>query len=133
MTLRMRLFRFYLDRGLRLPRILEQIPVRTAYLFAERNYRPEGVFRGELVLFRATRGVGSDEPYIEQYADPLLGWGPRASSSVCVYDVPGGHSSMLQEPHVSTLAYYMQKYIDDSVHVGDKESSESLALVQAVN
>ena len=54
----MRLFRFYLDRGLRLPRVLEQIPVRTVYLFAEKNYQPESLFHGELVLFRATRGAG---------------------------------------------------------------------------
>ena len=70
----MRLFGFYLDRRLRLPRTLQQIPVRTAYLFAEKNYRPESVFNGDLLLFRATCGAGADEPYVERYADPLLGW-----------------------------------------------------------
>ena len=54
----MRLFRSYLDRGRRLPRALEQIPVRTVYLFAEKNYQPNGPFDGELVLFRATTGDG---------------------------------------------------------------------------
>ena len=90
--IRMRLFRSYLDRGRQLPRALEQIPVRTVYLFAEKNYRPATRFDGELVLFRATRGEGPDEPYIERYEDPLLGWGRRATRGVRVYDVPGGHS-----------------------------------------
>ena len=52
------------------------------------------------MLFRATHGTGADEPYIERYADPLLGWGQRTSHDVHVYDIPGGHSSMLQEPNV---------------------------------
>jgi thioesterase domain-containing protein len=113
--IRMRLFRFYLDRGLRLPRVLQQIPVRTVYLFAEKNYQPESPFDGELVLFRAMCGEGPDEPYVERYADPLLGWGPRARLGVRVCDIPGGHSSMLQEPHVRMLATRMQAYIDKSL------------------
>src|SRR5262249_37240893 len=110
--IRMRLFRFYLDRGLQLPRHLQQIPVRAVYLFAEENYEPRGVFRGDLALFRATRGTGDDEPYIERYSDPLLGWGRRTSQGVHVYDIPGGHSSMLQEPNVRVLATRMQAYLD---------------------
>ena len=80
--IRMRLFRYHLDRGLPLPRMLGQIPVRTVYLFAEKGYRPERRFDGELVLFRATSGQGADEPYIARYEDPSLGWGqPRDSGS----------------------------------------------------
>ena len=56
--IRMRLFRSYLDRGRSLPRALQQIPVRTVYLFAEKNYQPEGRFDGDLVLFRATQRRG---------------------------------------------------------------------------
>ena len=72
-----RLMRYHLDRGRALPRRLRQIPVRTVYLFAESNYRPACSFDGELTLFRATGGDGIDEPYIERYEDPLLGWGRR--------------------------------------------------------
>jgi thioesterase domain-containing protein len=125
--LRMRLFRSCLDRGWRLPRSLEQIPVRTVYLFAEKNYRPVGRFQGQLALFRATRGEGPDEPYIERYSDPLLGWGQRATQGVRAYDVPGGHSSMLQEPHVHILAEQVQACIDQAL----ADWTESL-LVPAV-
>ena len=108
----MRLFRFYLDRGLTVPRALEKIPVRTVYLFAEKNYRPEGPYHGELLLFRATSGEGADEPYVERYSDSLLGWGSRTTGKVRVCDIPGGHSSMLQEPNVHVLAAQMQAYLD---------------------
>jgi FkbH-like protein len=113
--LRIRLFRQYLDRQLRPPRFLENLPVRTIYLFAERSYRPMGVLEGELILFRATEGVNNDEPYIRRYSDPLFGWGRRASQGVRAYDVPGGHSSMLQEPNVQILASQMQGIIDQAL------------------
>ena len=112
-SLRMRLFCYCQDRRVRLPRLLQQIPVRTVYLHAEKNYEPASSFEGELVLFRATSGMGADEPYLERYDDPLLGWGRRTTQGVRTYDVPGGHSSMLQEPNVGVLAQQMQSYIDE--------------------
>ena len=124
--IRMRLFRLYLDRGLQLPRALQQIPVRTVYLFAEKAYQPETPFDGELLLFRAMHGDGADEPYVERYADPLLGWGRRASRGVRVCDVPGGHSSMLQEPNVRVLAARMQAYLDEAL------ASESVERVECL-
>jgi FkbH-like protein len=108
----MRLFRFCVDRGLKVPRALEKIPVRTVYLYAEKNYQPESPYHGELLLFRATCGEGADEPYIKRYSDPLLGWGSRTTGNVRVCDIPGGHSSMLQEPNVHVLATRMQAYLD---------------------
>ena len=76
-AIRMKRFRAHLDQDRPLPRGLQNIPVRTVYLFAEEDYRPDGPFGGELVLFRATSGEGTDEPYIDRYDDPLLGWGRR--------------------------------------------------------
>ena len=111
--IRMRRFRSGLDRGRNLPSSLKNIPVRTVYLFAEETYRPDGIFGGNLVLFRATHGEGHDEAYVDRYLDPLLGWGRRAQRDVLVHDVPGGHSSMLQEPHVQVLADQLQMAIDD--------------------
>ena len=59
--------------------------------------------------------TGADEPYVERYADPLLGWGRRTSRDVHVCDIPGGHSSMLQEPNVRVLAARMQAYVDQAL------------------
>ena len=111
--IRLRLLRFYLDRGRAVPRLLEQVPVRTVYLFAEKTYQPAAMFDGELLLFRATTGEGDDEPYINRYEDPALGWGRRATNGVRVCDVAGGHSSMLQEPNVQILAEQLQISIDE--------------------
>ena len=113
--IRMTLFRSYLDRGWSLPRALQQIPVRTVYLFAEKNYQPKGFFNGNLELFRASYGEDHDEPYIERYQDPLLGWGQRVRGRVRAHDIPGGHSSMLQEPHVQVLADQLQSSIDEAL------------------
>jgi hypothetical protein len=64
------------------------------------------------LLLRATTGEGTDEPYINRYEDPSLGWGRRATHGVRVCDIAGGHSSMLQEPHVQNLAEQLQISID---------------------
>jgi thioesterase domain-containing protein/aryl carrier-like protein len=110
-AVKMRLFRYCLDRGWSLPPVLHHIPVRTAFMFAEQDYTPQDPYQGEIILFRATDGDGDDEPYIYRYSDPLLGWGKRATESVRVYDIPGGHGSVLQAPNVEVMAEHMQAYI----------------------
>lgn len=85
------------------------------YEVAHKEHQPQGVFRsGDVVVFRGLQGDGSqaDEPYKDIYSDPQLGWGPRVDGAVSVIDVPGGHTSMLQEPHVGVLAQAMQASID---------------------
>jgi thioesterase domain-containing protein/acyl carrier protein len=111
---RMRVLRWCLDHGRTTTPLIGRIPVRTAYLYAESDYHPQDVLQGELLLVRASSGVGPDEPYVAVYQDPLLGWGPRATS-VRTVDVPGGHSSMLQEPHVAVLATRLQAVIDETL------------------
>ncbi len=123
--LRMRAFRFLLDGGRSVPRLLQQISVRTVYVFAEKDYLPSEHFRGELTLFRATEGKGADAPYVEIYEDPMLGWGERTIQGVRVYDIPGGHSSMLQEPNVAVIAKRLQEYINDTLNEDLASSSDS--------
>jgi thioesterase domain-containing protein len=59
-----------------------------------------------VVLVRARAGVdgvADDTPYLDIYADETLGW--RALiEHLKVIDVDGGHSSILREPFVQTLA-----------------------------
>jgi amino acid adenylation domain-containing protein len=117
-----RLFRYYLDQHLPLPPFLNNIPVRIILKFAEREYVPQDPYEGEIVLFLATQRSSNfdgtlidDTPYAEMYSDPLLGWGNRATKGVKVYNIPGGHSSMLQNPNVQVLAEHMQTYIDAAI------------------
>jgi len=114
-AVRTRLYRIWLDRGLKPPRLVGRVPVITTYGHAAKQYRPARQFEGKLVLFRATRGIGLDAPFIEFFADPAFGWGPRCSGGVRLVDVPGGHTSMLQEPNVSVLARRLQEAIDESL------------------
>jgi thioesterase domain-containing protein len=118
-ALRLRLTRVCLDRRQLPPRLLGRLPVRTTYLFAARQYRPARPLHGELALFRATHGVGLDAPFIDFFSDPALGWNSRASGGVRVIDVPGGHTSMLQEPNVSVLADRLQEAVDRSLASGE--------------
>jgi malonyl CoA-acyl carrier protein transacylase/thioesterase domain-containing protein/acyl carrier protein len=112
---RVSLFRFYRNRGWQPPRFLRGISVRTTCESARRHYRPKAPFVGQLVLFRATCGVGNDEPYRDRYSDRLLGWRHRSTREIHVVDVPGGHSSMLQEPNVGVLAGHLQNAIDEAL------------------
>jgi acyl transferase domain-containing protein/thioesterase domain-containing protein/acyl carrier protein len=95
--------------GAPMPSPIDFLPL---YEVAHRQHQPQGQFHGgDVVLFRATRGDGSvaDVPYAEVYTDPLLGWQPRVVEPVIVRDVPGGHSSALQEPNVRVLADAMRE------------------------
>jgi len=117
-AVRLRLARAWLDRQRPPPKVLGRIPVRKMYLFAAHQYRPLRQFAGELVLFRATQGVGLDAPFIDFFADPALGWGRRGCGGVRVIDVPGGHTSMLQEPNVRVLADRLQEEMDRALAGG---------------
>ena len=89
---------------------LKSLSVRQLYYFARSHYTPTGLMPGDIVLLRATRGDGTqaDTPGVEMYADPQFGWAQRTTGRVYVFDVPGGHSTMLQEPQVEVLASVLQ-------------------------
>ncbi|MBD3884823.1 amino acid adenylation domain-containing protein [Phormidium tenue FACHB-886] len=120
--LQLRLLRTFLDKDLPVPKVLQGIPVRKVLLWAQHDYEVQGRFAGELLLFRATQKSSifdntliDDTPYAELYSDPVLGWGKRTTETVQVYDVPGGHSSMLQEPNVQVIAKEIQAHIDAAI------------------
>jgi thioesterase domain-containing protein len=41
---------------------------------------------------------------MELFKAPALGWEGRTVPTASVYDIPGGHSSMLQAPNVDVVA-----------------------------
>jgi FkbH-like protein len=103
--------RLCLDRDLPLPVWARRLGVRKVYNAAEAEYCPRRPLREEILLFRATEGEGSDEPYVRLYSDPLLGWGKRSVRGTRAFDVPGGHGSMLQEPHVAATVEILRSYL----------------------
>lgn len=116
---KVRLYRHYLDKGLAVPKFLQNIPVRIIYQFAVQESYPE-IYQGDVVLFRATETLSSndpsidDTPNIDKHDDPLFGWGKRVQGNVIVHDVPGGHSSCLYEPQVKALADKLESYVRQS-------------------
>jgi len=96
-----------LDRVLRRqetwPLSVPGLSIREIYDTAESIYIPKPLAKTRALLIRATEGEGIDTPYRDVYADDTLGWAGRAHS-LSVVDTDGGHSSMLQERHVRSLA-----------------------------
>jgi amino acid adenylation domain-containing protein len=117
--LKMRLFRFCLDRSLPLPRVTQDLSVDVVLRFAEKEYvTPARPYEGELALLKATRKdplfdgtLVDDTPYVDLFADPELGWRGKATAFES-HEMPGGHSSMLVPPHVEILAMRFQGTID---------------------
>ena len=111
---RTRAFRWYQDRGWPLPQSLQNLAVDDLFMFAYREYLPERQLQSEMLLIRATAGNGTlaDAPYVTEYEDPLLGWDEWTEQPVEVRDVPGGHSTMLSDRYVRTLASAMDAFIN---------------------
>jgi amino acid adenylation domain-containing protein len=98
--------RFTVNRGGALPRGLWN--VRQANALAAQNYAPRP-YPGRLTLFRAR------QQYIERLPEPTLGWGRLALGGVDILDAPGAHATVLQEPHVSVVAAFLRKCLDEAV------------------
>lgn len=118
--LKIKLLRALLDRGSSLPALLRGISVDSVLRFAEKEYVVPSAYQGETLLFRATSrdpaldGIVNDTPYIEIFADPMLGWEDKVTNLV-TYDIPAGHSSTLREPNVSLVAEALQRHIDKAL------------------
>lgn len=94
------------------------IPFLKLYEVAHREHRPLGILQSASVaLFKAAdeTGVVEDTAYRLIYRDYALGWGKRVREDILILDVPGGHGSCLQEPHVDTLAPLFQSALDDAL------------------
>jgi amino acid adenylation domain-containing protein len=124
-SFKVKLLRYCLAREASLPEIARNIPMRIVLEIAEKEYTGSEPYRGEVVLFRATRKDSAldnmfvddtdipvdDTPYVERFIEPHLGWHDHVTNLV-ICDVPGGHVSALMEPHVRTLAASIQAYLD---------------------
>jgi acyl transferase domain-containing protein/thioesterase domain-containing protein/acyl carrier protein len=114
------------------------IPYLQLYEHAHREHDPgTRPLQGSVVaLYRATRGDGTpaDQPYIERYGEPDLGWTPRVAHPIEVVDVPGGHASLLQEPNVHVLAAAINAHLVRAVTGGgDAATSAASALHTGFN
>jgi len=106
------LFDYCVTHKIPLSPLLKGLNVMNVYNYAETKHVFTSKYQGDILLLRATKGEGTDRPFAEIYSDPLLGWAENTTGNVTVLDVPGGHSSMLQDPNVAIMAKYLQDYIN---------------------
>jgi thioesterase domain-containing protein len=78
-----------------------------ASMRAARSYKAQS-YPGQVTLFRVT------EPWNEGGRDPHLGWDGVAAGGVEVYEVPGDHFTLLEEPHVQILAAQLKSCLDQT-------------------
>ncbi len=79
--------------------------VAVANRTASRRYRP-GFYPGRVAVFRSIESLG------EVFLDPCLGWQVLAQGRIELYDIPGLHHSMFDEPNVQVLAAELKKCLD---------------------
>jgi hypothetical protein len=91
------------------PSYVASLGVRQIYMAARARYAPSPVNAGRFFVLKAAEGADADEPAHYQVEDEALGWGRVVKSELVVVNVHGGHSSMLQAPHVNRLA---RQFID---------------------
>ncbi|RFO98006.1 hypothetical protein DIC66_04580 [Rhodoferax lacus] len=103
-SFRLRLLDLVLARGWMWPSFLPSLTPREIYVGAIGKYVPGAQIKASVVVMKASEGADADEPLIYQIEDPMLGWGRVSKGELEVMDVKGGHSSMLQMPHVEALA-----------------------------
>ena len=107
---RFRLLREVLRRDLAWPRLVQELNVSQIYYSAQARYTPKPLSIPAIVLVRARTGEGADTPYRDIYADKTFGWSIVAPGVTCV-DVDGGHSTMLQEHFVDSVAKALLPYL----------------------
>jgi len=72
---------------------MRRLPIRHAVA----QYAPP-VWPGSLALFRV------EEPRVEGFNYPEMGWAGLAQGGIVAYDIPGSHATMLSEPAVGFIA-----------------------------
>ena len=81
--------------------------MQDAFLLALRQYRPV-MFRGTVVLYRATNGVGRDDER------PAMGWDSIAPG-IAVEMIHAGHPGILSEPAVIPVARSLNQRISEAL------------------
>ena len=102
-ALRFKVLREVLARGSSWPAWIPSLSFRAIVDHAEKEYTPGRLRRTRVALFRAT-GADGQPGFRYLYEESCLGWSAHVGGEFLTIDVPGNHSSMLQEPYVADLA-----------------------------
>jgi thioesterase domain-containing protein len=100
--LRFQVFLRTVSRQSAWPTWIPPLSVMQIYNELEARYSPPALHEVPVVLVRASIGDAEDTPYREIYEEEDFGW-RRVAVKLDLIDVEGGHASMLQASHVSSL------------------------------
>jgi thioesterase domain-containing protein len=89
-----------------------------------RSYVPSP-YSGKIVLFKATER----DLFSNKILGSDLGWKSLAIGDFQIFDIPGDHIGILQEPNVRLLAQHLEQFLMSS----DKLEYEQLLAVSVVN
>jgi thioesterase domain-containing protein len=117
------LLRQILGRKVSWPRFLPELSVRQIYDCAQARYVPKPLSISPVVLVRAQTGEGDETPFRDIYADESFGWNDFVCGLTLV-DVDGGHSSLLHERFVDSLAKALLPYLQLNVGSSREPSLE---------
>lgn len=107
---RFHLLREVLRREAAWPGFVPSLSVNEIFTSAHARYVPKSLSIPHVLLVRAKKGEGDDAPYREVYADETFGWNALVPK-LKIVDVEGGHSSMLHEAFVDSLAAALVPYL----------------------
>ena len=114
--LRFALFKSLVKRGVKWPEALPELSVMQIYNSLEARYIPPALADVPILLVRASAGEGTDTPYRDLYRDEDFGWG-KVAGRLELVDVKGGHSSMLQEEAIDSLASAVIEHVPELAKV----------------
>jgi thioesterase domain-containing protein len=88
-----------LNRDVTLEQLRRRFRIFTAHQHALENYVPSA-YEGPLTVLRARDAWTG--------GDSSLGWDAALGRGVTIIEVPGNHQTLLEAPHVATLADYLR-------------------------
>ena len=109
-SLRFSLLKNILQQNKAWPSYLPELTVRSIFVSAEFACQLKSNKNLKVLLVRATAGEGDDLAYRYLYLEETFGW-RQFAPQLEIVDVAGGHSSMLQNEYVDSLANALVNYI----------------------
>jgi FkbH-like protein len=129
---RFRLLQKFLSRGAPWPGWLPSLSVRAIVNQAEAMHSPSRVRRAHVVLFRAIEAAGQPG-FRHLFEEPCFGWSEHVAGDFTTVDVPGDHSTLLQEPHVAAVARELRAVIASSCSETEIEQYPDLDVASPVS
>ncbi|WP_159783482.1 amino acid adenylation domain-containing protein [Sodalinema gerasimenkoae] len=112
-----RLAKIYQRFGQPMPETLQTVASREKNIQLKKQHFPQP-YHGKVTLFRAKdrkAEVGTE-------IDPDYGWRDLAVGGLDIYDIPGDHLLMLQEPNVQVLAAKIKEIIEPAPEMSSGDS-----------